>query len=85
MLYDAPRAVWIGDDSLNLAQAHLTLALAASSSPPPAPIVSPNIVYNMIYIPYNIQYCVQYPIQRTMLCTISHTRFLNIDSHDLYI
>ena len=37
MLYEAPRAVTvsvrIGDNSLNLAQAHLTLALAASSTP----------------------------------------------------
>ena len=32
MWYDAPRAVRIGDNSLNLAQAHLTLALAASST-----------------------------------------------------
>ena len=39
--YDAPRAVRIGDNSLNLAQAHLTLALATSSTPPPAPSVSP--------------------------------------------
>ena len=30
-----------GDNSLNLAQAHLTLALAASSTPPPASSVSP--------------------------------------------
>ena len=35
MWYDAPRAVRIGDNSLNLAQAHLTLALASSSTPPP--------------------------------------------------
>ena len=41
MQYDAPRAVRIGDNSLNLAQAHLTLALAASSTPPPIPSVSP--------------------------------------------
>ena len=41
MRYDVPRAVRIGDNSLNLAQAHLTLALAASSTPPPAPSVSP--------------------------------------------
>ena len=41
MRYDAPRAVRIGDNFLNLAQAHLTLALAASSAPPPAPSVSP--------------------------------------------
>ena len=41
MWYDAPLAVRIGDNSLNLAQANLTLALAASSTPPPAPSVSP--------------------------------------------
>ena len=41
MRYDAPLAVRIGDNSLNFAQAHLTLALAASSIPPPAPSVSP--------------------------------------------
>ena len=41
MRYDAPLAVKIGDNSLNFAQAHLTLALAASSTPPPAPSVSP--------------------------------------------
>ena len=41
MWYEAPRAVRIRDSSLNLAQAHLTLALAASSTPPPAPSVSP--------------------------------------------
>ena len=41
MQYDAPRAVRIGDNSLNFAQAHLTLVLAASSTPPPAPSVSP--------------------------------------------
>ena len=41
MRYDAPLAVRIGDTSLNFAQAHLTLALAASSTPPPAPSVSP--------------------------------------------
>ena len=41
MRYDAPRAVRIGDNSLNLAQAQLTLALAASSAPHPAPSVSP--------------------------------------------
>ena len=41
MWYDAPRAVRIGDNSLNSAQAHLTLTLAASSTPPPAPSVSP--------------------------------------------
>ena len=35
-----PWAVGIGDNFLNLAQAHLTLALAASSTPP-APSVSP--------------------------------------------
>ena len=40
MRYDAPRAVRIGNNSLNLAQAHLTLALAASSTPPPAPSVN---------------------------------------------
>ena len=40
MRYDAPQAVRIGDNSLNFAQAHLTLALAASSTPP-APSVSP--------------------------------------------
>ena len=34
MQYDAPRAVRVGDNSLNLAQAHLALALAASSTPP---------------------------------------------------
>ena len=39
--YDAPQAVRIGDNSLNLAQAHLALALAAFSTPPPAPSVSP--------------------------------------------
>ena len=33
MQYDAPGAVRIGDNSLNLTQAHLTLALAASSTP----------------------------------------------------
>ena len=38
---DAPRAVRIEDNSLNLAQAHLTLALAASSTPPSAPSLSP--------------------------------------------
>jgi len=32
MRYDAPRAVGIGDNSLNLAQAHLTLALVAQIS-----------------------------------------------------
>ena len=32
MWYDAPRAVRIGDNSLNLAQAYLTLALASSFS-----------------------------------------------------
>ena len=37
---DAPRAVRMGDSSLNLAQSHRTLALAASSTPPPAPSVS---------------------------------------------
>ena len=35
--YNPPMAVRIGDNSLNFAQAHLTLALAASSTPPPAP------------------------------------------------
>ena len=40
-LYDAPLAIRIGDNSLNFAQAHLTLALAASYTPPPAPSVSP--------------------------------------------
>ena len=38
--YDAPQAVRIGDNSLNLAQAHLALALAAFSTPSPAPSVS---------------------------------------------
>ena len=38
--YDAPQAVRIRDNSLNLAQAHLTLALGASSTPPLAPSVS---------------------------------------------
>ena len=41
MQCDAPRAIRMGDSSLNLAQAHRTLALAASSTPPPAPCVSP--------------------------------------------
>ena len=41
MRYDAPRAVRIGDNSLNLAQAHLTLALSTSSAPLSAPSVSP--------------------------------------------
>ena len=41
MQYDAPRAVRIGDNSLNLAQAHFILALAASSTHPSAPSVSP--------------------------------------------
>ena len=31
MWYDAPRAVRIGDNSLNLAQAHFALDLAASA------------------------------------------------------
>ena len=39
MWYDAPRAARIGDNSLNLAQAHLTLALAAFFTPLPAPKV----------------------------------------------
>ena len=41
MWYDASLAVKIGNNSLNLAQAHLTLALAASPTPPAAPSVSP--------------------------------------------
>ena len=41
MRCDAPWAIRMGDSSLNLAQAHHTLALAASSTPPPAPSVSP--------------------------------------------
>ena len=41
MWYDAPRAVRIEDNSLTLAQTHLTLALAASSTPSPAPSVLP--------------------------------------------
>ena len=49
LVYFSLYAVWctpgrIGDNSLNFAQAHdahLTLALAASSTPPPAPSVSP--------------------------------------------
>ena len=36
MRCDAPRAVRMGDSSLNLTQAHRTLALAASSTPPHA-------------------------------------------------
>ena len=40
MWYDAPRAVGIGDNSLNLAKAHLTLALSASSTPPLKAIIS---------------------------------------------
>ena len=42
-LYDASQAVKIGDNCLNLAQSNFTLALAASSAPPPAPSVSPKI------------------------------------------
>ena len=41
MWQDAPRAVRMDDSSLNLVPAHPTLALAASSAPPPAPSVSP--------------------------------------------
>ena len=41
MLYDAPQAVRILDNSLNSAQAHLTLVLVHASSTPPAPSVSP--------------------------------------------
>src|SRR5271163_318253 len=40
-LREAPLDVRIGDNSLNLAHAHLTLALDASSAPPPDPIISP--------------------------------------------
>ena len=46
MRYDAPRDVRIGDNSLNLAEAHLTLALAASSTPPTAPSVLPKKLGN---------------------------------------
>ena len=35
MRCEAPMAVRLGDNSLNFAKAHLTLALAASSTPPP--------------------------------------------------
>jgi hypothetical protein len=38
---EAPLAVKSGDNSLNLAQADLTIALDASSAPPDYPIVSP--------------------------------------------
>ena len=38
--HDALRVVRMGDSSLNLAQAHRTLSLAASSTPPPAQSVS---------------------------------------------
>src|SRR5664279_4444583 len=38
---DAPLDIKIADSSRNLLQAHCTLALDASSAPPPAPIISP--------------------------------------------
>ena len=41
--YDALRTVKIWESSLNSAQAHLTPALAASTTPPPEPSVSPNL------------------------------------------
>src|SRR5208282_1517417 len=40
---DTPLEVRSGDSSLNLLQAHRTLALDASSAPPPAPIMSPQV------------------------------------------
>ena len=39
MQYDAPRAVRTGDNSLNLAQAHLTLALALGHDFPSKPLL----------------------------------------------
>ena len=57
MWYDVPRAVRIGDNSLNLAQAHLTLALAASSTHPPVLNVSPK--YQNLGTHSNL-YCLQY-------------------------
>ena len=46
MWYDAPHSARIGENSLNLAEAHLLLALAASSTPPPAhtPLTSPRLI-----------------------------------------
>ena len=41
--YVAPRAVRIGDNSLNFAQAHLTLTLAVSSTLPPPTLPPPSV------------------------------------------
>ena len=41
LVYLSLYVVWCTPAALNFAQAHLTLALAASSTPPPAPSVSP--------------------------------------------